>query len=180
MKALALYVILSIAALASNPHTAHCDDVREQLALDLARVAVNEAGFGSPADVVLIWQVVESRARSDADRLAWLRSHSACPTGQTTREVALSRPGNCAWTRELDDSDRRPQSWPAAVVWRPEAWARVRRLALRLVYGLEQRRVCSSSPSTWGGDMDAARALERGLVPVACEGTLNTGYRSAG
>ncbi len=174
---LALYSLLSIAGVYANPQTGHCDDVREQLALDVARVAVNEAGFGSPRDVLLIWQVVEANGRTDADRLAWLRRHSACPTAQTTREVALSRPGNCRWTRELDASDRRPESWPADVVWRAESWARVRRLALRLVFGLERRRVCSVAPMTWGGPMDHERALERGLVPVECEGTLNRGYR---
>jgi hypothetical protein len=167
---------LLVAVLVAIP-TYAAADVRDELALDLARVAVNEAGFESPADVVLIWQVTEANGADDATRLEWLRRHSACPAGQTSDEVALTRPGNCRWTRELVDGDARPESWPADVIWRPEAWARVRRLARRLVYREERRRVCSITPITWGGPMDHARALERGLEPVGCSGTRNEGYR---
>lgn len=183
--------VLGLAAVYANPHTAHCD-VRDELALEVARVAMNEAP-GSAGDVRLIWEVVETSARTPEDRLAFLRRHSACasPAGDCDRdgdvdalddEAARARPGNARWTRFLLAGDDEPDGWPSTWSWerlgRP-TWARTREFARRLVFGLDRRRVCEEPPHTWAGRMDHARAARLGMLPVVCIGTENGGYRYA-
>lgn len=177
MRFVLLTVGLSALSVFTNPHTAHCQDAREALVLDVARVAVNESGFGSPADIVLIWQAVEASGRTAETRLSWLRRHSACPTGLTSDAVALSRPGNCRWSRHLTFACTEPPHWPADVRWSGEACARVFRLVRRLVYGYERRRVCEETPHTWGSLADHPGAVRRGLRLITCVGTRNRGYR---
>jgi hypothetical protein len=56
----------------------------------------------------------------------------------------------------------------------------VRRYASELVYGIELWRPCPSAPYSWGyaGDLESAW-IERRLVPMGCEGTLNEGFTVA-
>lgn len=161
------------------------DRVDSALALAVAKVAVNEASLAHvrPAEVALIWQVTEARASTSAARLAWLRAHSPCVLGD--RDV---RPGNCRWTRHLRDDDTQPEGWPEHLAWSRYAprWRQVRALARRLVSGRVVMRPCPRAPWTWGGrEIDMARALERGLVPLGCrspitgEPTLNEGFALA-
>ncbi len=169
---------------ASRSQTAQRD-----LALAVAKVAANEASLTElrPAEVALIWQVTEARADSSADRLRWLRAHSSCVlTDRPLRDSELG--GNCRWSRNLSDSDVEPANWPTSVPWSRyvERWRQVRGLARRLVDGHGGMRPCPGTPLTWGGPMDRARALERGLVPLGCRDprtgipTLNEGFALRG
>lgn len=156
---------------ASNPEHA--------LALDVARLCMNEAP-GSPADCALIWQVVESRARSTADRHAWLRRHSPAVTRQLSAQATARRPGNVAWTSQLDWADARPLAWPVEWDWDRGlvTWRRTRLLVWGLMTGRVRRRPCTETPETWGGrHIDMPQAVRRGLVPLDCEGTYNEGFK---
>jgi hypothetical protein len=159
------------------------------LALDVARVAVNEGGFGGQrpdgtralpgAEIALIWQTVRGKGRTTETRHAWLRRHSSCVL--TTRELTTrERLGNCAWTRNLRDDDSEPLGWPNRVPWarRVARWGVVRAEATSLVRGNPPRYgwPCRQDPDTWGGDLDHAHALAAGMTPLECVGTLNEGY----
>lgn len=162
-------------AATSSPTT-----VREQLELAVAMVVANEAGFRSPGDANLIWQVV-SRFRSNEARLAWLRSHSCRVLGQEycRRPRPCPEDRNCQWARELTWGDTPPTAWPAdAGAFPAHSWGRLRAHVRQLVrHGAPNP--CNGRPITWGGDMDAERALEQGLVALDCGETRNTGYARA-
>lgn len=157
-----------------GPHTAQAEPMRRELALAVAKLCVNEAGFSSPADCALIYQVAETHARTMPGRLGFLRAHSRRVLG--TRHCAEHRP--CQWTRELQWSDARPPSWPFLTAWERYVprWRRVRRQVWRLVTGQETQRPCQGHPVTWGGAMDWDSGYHRGLVPLKCEGTINVGW----
>lgn len=146
------------------------------LELQVARVAWNEAQ-GSVPDVRLIWQVTEARARTTAGRLEWLRRHSPRVAGRRP-----CRRGPCLWSPLLKPGPHLPAAFPG---WLPELhrgdWTATQRAAVALVRGVDRRRPCSGPipPITWGGPMDLAAALERGLVPLGCRGTRNDGFRRA-
>lgn len=183
LASIAVLIVLTVPAYAAA-------DVRDELALELARVAMNEAP-GSPGDVRLVWEVVQTSARAPEDRLAFLRRHSGCvsPAGDCDRdgdvdelddEAARARPGNARWTRFLAEENVEPSGWPRAWSWvrlGMPAWRRTRELARRLVYEIDRRRVCEERPQTWAGKMDHARAARLGMIPVVCLGTTNGGYR---
>jgi hypothetical protein len=146
-----------------------------ELALAVAKVAVNEAGFRAPADVALVWQVTEAHGSTTSARLGWLRAHSARVLGD--RECTG---GNCIWTRGLTWGDDEPEGWPET--WPPwrlyrARWAQVRAYALALVQGRVAARPCAETPDTWGGEMDHQGAIDRGMRRCGCVGTLNQGYR---
>lgn len=142
------------------------------LATMLAATCVNEAGWSSPADCALIWQVTESHARTPEARLAWLQRHS-----HTVANGSSS--GNARWTSGLQWNDREPEGWPeTAPPWSVyvERWRKVRRFAAALVTGRVTRRPCAERVWTWGSVDDAPAALRRGLRVVRCENTLNLGF----
>jgi len=143
---------------------------RRDVGLALAKVCVNEAGFTSLADCAMIWQVVQTHHQDARRGLAWLRAHS--------RRVLGSRRcrRNCRWSRNLSRSLAAPQGWPQSARWRPEAWQAVLTLADALVAGERAWAPCKGVPVTWGGRMDRAGALARGLVPLTCYGTRNHGW----
>ena len=166
------------------------DDIRRELALSVAKLCVNEAGFSSaaPADCALLWQVTRARARTSEGRLAWLRAHSSCVlTDRPMNEDELQ--GNCRFTRHLSDSDVEPEGWPAEVDWSHfvRRWRQMRTFTYNLVTGRVRMEPCPATPVpfTWGSDQDRAHALRRGLVPLDCrdprsnEPTLNTAYALA-
>lgn len=154
--------------------------VDRELALAVAKLCANEAGLYrvSPDDCRLIWQVTEGHGETAHERLAWLRAHSSCVLGDEPSE-ARRRVGNCRWTRNLTWSETRPEGWPPRWSWARARtrWTQVRRLALRLVTGVDPRRPCEIRPDTWGGRVDRERAREHGYRSVRCSGTLNDGYR---
>ncbi len=152
--------------------------LREQLALELACVAVHEGAFENYAETALIWQVLETRAHSDLRRLALLRRHSPRALG-----LKPSRAGNSVWSVELLKA---PEAPPASIEtqkpgwWRNKRaalWERVRRYALELVYGVELWRPCPGpGPWTWGFAGDWEGAIGRGLRPMGCTGVNNDGF----
>lgn len=175
------YVLVVLAALTGCATPAEADhDAEKAFALDVARVCANEA-FGVPADCALIYQVVEGQGRSVESRHGWLRRHSSCATRQLPTEAADARLGNCGWARNLMWDDAEPAGWPESWSWdrHQHKWARTRRLVWAFVTGQQRRRPCVTTPATWGGRVDIAQALDRGLVPVDCEGTVNTGFLPA-
>jgi len=165
-------------------------DSRRELAVAVAKVAVNEASLQvlRPAEVALIYQCAETRATTVETRLSWLRAHSSCVL--TSRPLTEREEGsNCRWTRHLEDSDAEPENWPEALEWEgayQRRWGQIREFAYRLVLGHERMRPCDGRPFSWGGPMDHARALRLGLRPLNCrdpqsgERTLNEGYALVG
>lgn len=172
----ALALILFVGAPRS---AATAPDVRADLKLALAKVAVNEAGFSSLPDVALIYAAAGSMGRSHQTRLNWLRRHSRRVLGD--RECLR---GNCRWTRSLEWNDMMPVGWDPVRDgrWVPQRWARARRWAHGIVEGTLEVQACPGDepPQTWGGRMDHARALRHGLSPLGCREfshSLNEGYR---
>lgn len=164
------------------PASSRADDLtpaEEELALALAKVIVNEAGWESRPDAYLIWQTVRGSGQTAEARLAWLREHSSCVLGTEPLTGRRARGfGNCHWTRNLTDSDAEPAGWPAGLPWDRHVplWRRIRAFSRHLVR-VRAPQVCSERPHTWGGRMDEERALERGMRPLGCTGTVNEGYR---
>ena len=154
------------------------------LALALARVCVNEAGWSHPADCDMIWQTTRSHGTTSEDRLSWLRRHSNCVLGESAPPA--DAPGNCDWSWYLPTGDEAHPRWTATVPWTnyARAWARVRAHTRGLVAGRRPRGgwPCSQDPDTWGGPMDHERAARRGMTPLGCRDhararpTLNEGY----
>lgn len=177
--------IVSAALLAlMSSSTAHAYRApRDQLALELAVVAAHEGALDNTNDVALVWQVVEARAHTTADRLSFLRGHSPHALGRESRKGLCMPEDNCWWSAQLLKApDRVPsgfaKGWWAAA--RAERWLAVRRKAQELVYGVELWRPCPSRPYSWGGAMDVNGAWkERRLVPLGCAGTLNEGFAPA-
>lgn len=204
MKKALLLGVLTV-AFAIGAGIAHGDDAlvadeppltpeQHDLYLAVSRVCANEA-FGHPADCMVVWQAVRRHGRTPSERLAWLRQHSRCVLGASAPVRAL---GNCPWTRNLTDSDRQPDGWPADWRWEPNAssrngghvatWARTRRLVRRMVLGGTPPRgwPCAQDPDSWAGRVtDAAhiqahagtRLALRCTDPVTHAPTLNEGFR---
>ena len=163
---LALALFLWSAASSADPPRG----VQAELGLAIAKVCANEAGFTSPADCDMIWQVVETHHSTGRRQLAWLRAHSRRVLGTRTCR------GNCVWSRNLTRHPQKPAGWPVTARWRPDAWQTLLAQADALVAGQRDARPCSGEPVTWGGAMDRAGAIRRGLIPLTCEGTRNQGY----
>ena len=151
---------------------------RDQLALELAVVSAHEGALENRRDTALVWQVVEARALTTQARLHFLRAHSPRALGRKSCNV-----GNCVWSRELLLAPEQPPASLSAAWWkatRALRWQEVRRYASELVYGIELWRPCPSAPYSWGyaGDLKSAW-VERRLVPLGCEGTMNDGFTVA-
>lgn len=165
-------------ALVRGAHAATYRNPKDQLALELAVVAAHEGALDNARDTALVWQVVEARALTTQARLIFLRAHSPRALGRKQCGV-----GNCVWSRELLQAPDEPPASLSSAWWnatRAPAWMEVRRYASELVYGIELWRPCPVAPYSWGyaGDLESAW-LERRLVPVGCEGTLNEGFTVA-
>lgn len=170
---LAAAIVGVLALLASGVESQR--DARADLALALAVVAAHEGALDNLRDTDLVWQVVESRASSTAGRLRFLRQHSPRALGL---EPCNGR--NCVWSVDLlRDPDATPQNTDQGY-WRSvraPQWRLIRERAMALVYGAaDDARPCLRAPYTWGGAMDHAGALKRGLRPLGCSGTLNDGF----
>jgi hypothetical protein len=145
------------------------------LALAIAQVCWNESGPDSHADCALIFQAVEAHGDTPGQRLDWLRRHSWTVFEGHHR-------GNARYSGSLSDDGAEPDGWPAdGPPWSHyrERWHEIRKFCAALVMGTLVRRPCEGRVLTWGSRADARRALSRGLVPVRCEGTRNTGYALA-
>jgi len=167
--ALLCAVALLAAGLWLRPCSAGADTGEAALALQVARVGVHEGGFGSPGDIALVHQATLAHGDTAAERLRWLRRHSA--------RVAGTRPARSLrtlWVRALDATPSRPEGFP--VRWRPEVWESRLELARDLVSGRVVWRPCDGHPWTWGSRQDHRGAVRRGLVALACKGARNRGY----
>lgn len=155
------------------------------LALALAQVCANEAGFDSMTDCALVHQATLAHGDTHAERLAWLRLHSRAVLGPDDG-TARSRAGNAAWTRNLRWSDAAPAGWPSHwPSWSRFAarWRALRAYALALVAGRvagAEARPCDGPVWTWGSPQDRARALRMGLVPLRCVGVDGEPTRNEG
>lgn len=151
-------------------------DVRRELALEVAKVAANEASLAlvAPPDVALVHQVATARAEGPEAQLRWLRQHSSCVTTTRPMSEAEAR-SNCRWSRHLADDDSEPADWPDGLAWGRfvQRWAQTRAYAWRLVTGRVVHRPCRGVPFTWGGSMDDPGP---GLVALDSDGTRNTCY----
>jgi hypothetical protein len=166
-----------------SPHICAADastyrNPRDQLALELAVVAAHEGALDNTPDTALVWQVVESRASTTQGRINFLRAHSPRALGRKACNY-----GNCVWSQELLEAPDEPPASLSAAWWtatRAESWQVLRRYASELVYGIELWRPCPAAPYSWGyaGDLKSAW-IERRLVPLGCEGTMNDGFRVA-
>lgn len=187
LAALALTALTPFLIPSSTPVASARIPLRE-LALNIARVTVNESGWNSEADGEMIWQIVRGHTSKTTGQLRWLMRHSACATpGDCNRDgviderddVAASRRPNARWTRYLLWNDSEPQGWPSSQQWTSyvQRWREVRRRSWEMVRNRNLRRPCTVTPTTWGSDEDREWAIRRGYIPVVCVGTLNTGYR---
>lgn len=181
---------ITLAAIAITPASANVPPehdpeptVTELLELSIAKVCVNEAGFNSPGDCAMIFQAARrfyARGGVSADqrRLDWIRRHSCRVLGaQYCIRPRPCRVGhNCRWSRNLTWGDATPEEWPSRNRFPVRGWARVRAYVSRLVRGQEVSTPCEGRIITWGNASDAPGAHRRGLIPVACVGTHNTGY----
>lgn len=147
------------------------DRVERQLALDLARVAFNEA-LDSPADLEMIAQVVFGAAHTPRARLAFLRRHSPCATGQLSETESRRRGGNCRWSRALDPSGRRPAGWErerdGRWSWVRERWLDHLRRAIAYVRAPHEADLCATAPHSWDGKAWRERIVERGWTILPC------------
>ena len=178
-----LSLVLLLVVFAFDLRTSHAQQtvpsVRDELALAVAKVAVNEAGWRSPADVAMIYQITEARGDTDERRLAWLTAHSSCVLTDRPLDDYEQRHGNCAWSRNLNVHDLEPAGWPQDLLWSNfvRRWQQVRRFAQMLVSGESRMRPCAETPRTWGSrTLDHERAIAMGLRQVDCGSTLNAGY----
>jgi len=150
----------------------------------VAKVSYNEAG-DSYDDLALIWQTVEGRGSTTAERVRWLEAHSSCVSGRLSQDLATLRPGRCRWTRNLRPDGRLPRGWPGSQAdWRRERprWLAHLVAVRAFVDGEDPYRPCAVAPESWDGDRPSwrARAEARGWVRVECEGNArNAGYRRA-
>lgn len=135
----------------------------------LARITVHEAGFDSPADAVLIHEVLTSIVERTG--VSYARA----------AELASPRLARCEvrrrWVCGLTSSARRPAHWPLAS-WpahRPR-WLAVLEHA-RLVVAGEAASPCRERPRVWGSREDVLRGRARGRtwIDAGCVGTRNVG-----
>lgn len=150
------------------------------LALEVARVAFNEAG-DSRDDLAMIWQIVELRRATVTGRRNWLAQHSRCVSGLLPESLVQRRGGNCAWTRELNPAGSMPRSWPHS----PGYWTRVRpRWLAHLHRSLQHATatdrlpwLCPDTVGTWDGRTWIDEQEARGRHYIECKGdTRNVAY----
>lgn len=157
------------------------DAQERRLAFHVAKVSVNEGALWNPPEVGLVWQVVEHRADTTGNRLRFLAKHSPRALGFLPCEKGPR--ANCHWARNLSrDLEVRPEGLDVAQdYWQLKLaprWAVVLFAAEAMVAGVPYAKPCDSPPHSWGGRraVDWAAAVQRGLIPIGCHGTLNEGW----
>ncbi len=139
-----------------------------ELALRVARVAVNEGAFKHRYEAALVWQTTRNNGVNTSKRLSWLKRHS--PRVNGTRECKV---GNCFWTPNLERSTTLPAGlvlpldyWTLRVA---PIWTDTLRYVDWMVTGDRATEdPCHVQPRTWGCEADRKRALAQGLYPVGC------------
>jgi hypothetical protein len=163
------------------------DPIEQQLVNQTAAVALNEGGYDKPYDWGLVVQTVEGHGSNAAERLKWLRRHSAKVLGN--KPCLPSR--NCEWTRDLALAPLLiPSAFQGAkrewwALKRRNAWLYVRMTVAWFLWpdrDLSKMpasyRPCSQTPYSWGAPSDSGLhdAKIRGLQAVSCRSTVNIGY----
>lgn len=135
----------------------------------LARVAVAESGWSSPADRVAIWHLLRRRAA---------RLGLALPTMVVSYSSPLRR-GH--WALGLGAHGRRPPGFPARLSWsahRPR-WEAVLEHA-RAFLGASQPDPCPEAEHFGDREGDLRRAIRARWVPVDCGNTANLFWKTGG
>lgn len=138
-------------------------------AVTLARLCVHEAGWESPADCVLIHNVLVGI--SERDDVSYRRA----------AELAAPRLARCAvsrrWVCGLDEDAVRPAHWPLAS-WETYRthWLEILDHARNVIAGTVPSP-CHHRPRVWGSAADVVRGRELGhtWVDAGCRGTRNLG-----
>lgn len=172
---------------------AHGQSRNERLtpALFLARVAVNEAGWTTDqtGDLYLIHEVFLRGAEHQHVSYLGYATHYS----QRVAGLRSSSSGRIAWTMNLRADGREPTNWPRTVMERAPtgdglvrvrphpAWGNFRADWLRIYAAareavdtltlddVDEWGVCDGPVHDWGSPrLDHERAVELGLVPVAC------------
>lgn len=142
---------------------------KPDLALQIARVSANEGALRYRVTTALVWQVVRENGGKTASKMsAFLTKHSPRVAG-----IRKCRIGNCFWTPNLSRNDAKPRGlvlkddyWSVRVL---PFWKDALAYADWLVSGRrETEDPCDVQPQTWGGPMDRAGAIKRGLYPIGC------------
>lgn len=142
---------------------------KPDLALQIARVSVNEGALRYRVTTALVWQVVrENGGKTVAKMSEFLAKHSPRVAGNKPCHI-----GNCFWTPYLMRTDAKPfglklkdDYWTKSVL---PFWRDALAYADWLVAGKHTADdPCAVKPQTWGGPMDRARAIKTGLYPIGC------------
>lgn len=160
--------------------------------LALATLSVSEAGWEADVDMRGIHAVI-LRTQARAPGSSYVRAASMYSKRLIGRQGPISRP----WLWGLNPRGTEPDQWPddvwmrarqgteTVVVRRDHApWSAFRERWNRTYvragevseYTLENWddwAPCESVPDDWGGDMDLERAQRLGLIPIACDGSIN-------
>lgn len=142
-------------------------DGDEDAAIMLARTCVSERGWAvETPDCAAIAEVVRGRIERTGE--SWAEA-----LGELSPRLHGDAPIARPWLRGLTD-ERRPDGWRGAR-WEAHrgAWLRTLDEARELI--VEERRVCSSAPVSWGSADDVRRRAVRGARwhEVDCGSTLN-------
>jgi hypothetical protein len=126
-------------------------------ALTLARLAVHESGWDSPADVALIHEVLTGIV--ERDHVSY----------RTAARLAAPRFARCAvrrrWACGLREDGRAPEHWRGARWERyRDRWLLILELARAALRGMALPYTCRVRPRTWGSVADVARGTRRGHV----------------
>lgn len=139
----------------------------EDPALWLARVAVAESSWSSPADRAAIWHVLARRA----DRLGW-----SIPAMVRQYSSPIRRG---EWPRGLDASGRRPPGFPPRLSWeahRPR-WEAILEEARAFLRG-EVPDPCPDAQHFGDRAGDFLRARAAGWSQVSCGNTANLFWKT--
>jgi hypothetical protein len=124
-------------------------------ALTLARLAVHESGWDSPADVALIHEVLTGIV--ERDHVSY----------RTAARLAAPRFARCAvrrrWACGLREDGRAPPHWHGARWERyRDRWTTILEVARTLLAGGTVAPACRERPRVWGSRADVARGRARG------------------
>lgn len=138
-------------------------------AVTLARLAVHESGWDSPADVALVHAVLAGIVERDG------------VSYQRAAELAAPRLARCEvsrrWVCGLNGDASRPAHWRGASWSRyRERWLSMIDTAQRVIAG-EVPSTCARPPRVWGSRADVLRGIRRGRrwIDAECIGAMNHG-----
>jgi len=137
----------------------------------LARVAVHESGWESPADVALIHQVIQGIATRDG--VTFRRAASLASPRLARCEVRRR------WVCGLGEAGERPRGFPGRWSRYRDRWLVLLGVARRALAGEVVSGPCAERPRVWGSREDVRRGRARGRrwIDARCPGARNLGGR---